>query len=81
MTVGLQVPDRGAPLVLLLGADDFRQVHALEAREALGSSDGGLFGDVVAGHDAAVLCAFLPQDAGQAAGVDTGDRHDVVAFR
>ena len=81
VTVGSQVPDAGAPLVGFFGADDFRQIHALQAREAAGRCDGSFFRNVVARHDATVLRAFLTQDARQAASVDTGDGHNIVGFQ
>ncbi len=81
VTVGFQVPDRRTPLVGFLGADDFRQIHALQTRETARCGDGRFLGNVVAGQDATVLRAFFAQDAGQATGVDTGDGNNVVGLQ
>ncbi|MNJ41557.1 hypothetical protein D3C77_364830 [compost metagenome] len=80
VAVGFQLPDAGAPFVAALGADDFCQVHALQARETASGGDCSLFADVVAGQDATVLRALLTQDARQTTRVDAGDRYHVIGF-
>ncbi len=69
-----QLPGALGPVIDLGGADLPGQVHALEAGEAPGRRKGCLLVDL-AGHDAAILGALLPQDAGQAPGIDVGDGH------
>ena len=79
--VTLELPHAGAPLITLGSGDFLGQVHALEAREAARQFQCFLFSGVVAHQNAAILRAFLTQDAGQATGIDTGDGHGAVLFQ
>ena len=54
------------------------QVHALQARKALGRRQGRLLVELDPGHQAAILGALFAQDAGQAARVDVADGHDAL---
>jgi len=73
-----QLPLGLAPVVGGGRSHHFGQIHAGQTREGIrGSQRLGLVD--AAGHDAAGLGALFAQDAGQAAGVEIGDRHDVLA--
>ena len=73
VAVVFQIPHAGAPFVWLVAGDFLGQIHALEAGEAARQFQGLFFGGVVTHQNAAILRAFLTQDAGQATGIDTGD--------
>ena len=65
------------PLIGLVATDHFREVHAGQAGEGARLPKRKGFVDL-ASHQAATLRAFVAQDAGEFAGIDSGNRRDVL---
>ena len=76
-----QRPGTLHPGIRLSDADHLGQIHAFQAGEVAGCSDGVIGIGALARHDAAVLCAFLTQDTGEATGVDVGDADHTVLLQ
>ena len=67
------------PVEGFLHRDFLRQVHPLETGKGPGLVQRGGLVDSLSRHQAAILGALVPQDPGQATGIDVGDGDDVVA--
>ena len=75
-----QLPAALGPGIGFLDGHFLGQIHALQAREALGQLQRLGLVQVAAGHDAAGLGTGFPQPTGQLAGIDVGDAHHLVAL-
>ena len=73
-----QIPGGLGPGIGITDGDFLGQIHALEPREGLGRFQCLGLIQVIAGKDAAVLGTLVPQDTGQAAGIDLRNGHDIV---
>ena len=79
--VARQSPAALRPAVGFCGGHFLRQIHAVQTRERFRFLQRQLSIRAVARDDAAVLRPFLTQQTRQLAGIDIGNRHDVMALQ
>ena len=79
--VARQGPAALRPAIGFCGGHFLRQVHAVQAWERFRFFQRQLGIRAVARDDAAVLRPFLTQQTRQLAGIDIGNRHDVMALQ